>query len=102
MGRNLNAAEARELKRLQRICDEWNATNPVGSTVMVKLDGEDEPVETTTQTKASVLSGHTPVIWLNGVSGCYKLTHVRAASTEAEKTAAADELREACAPKRWM
>lgn len=29
-----------------------------------------------TSTKASVLGGHTAVVWLEGVSGCVALTHI--------------------------
>lgn len=79
-------------KRMQKECDRWNAANPIGASVMVKLDGHDEPIATTTRSGAQVLSGHSAVIWLEGVSGCYLLTHVRAAATPEQQAIAAADL----------
>ena len=87
-------------QEMQRTCDEWNSEHPVGTPVMVKLDGQDTPVETVTRSKAQILSGHSVVIWLEGVSGCYLLTHVRAAPTPEEKEDAADDLVRTLAPYR--
>lgn len=64
------------LKKLQAECDAFNAKCPVGGTVLVKLDGKDEPFATTTCSEAQILSGHSAVIWMNGVSGCYLLNRV--------------------------
>ncbi|MDP1611680.1 MAG: hypothetical protein Q8M11_11530, partial [Sulfuritalea sp.] len=41
-----------------------------------KLDGVDEPFRTKTRSDAQVLSGHSAVIWLENVSGCYLLDRV--------------------------
>ncbi|WP_249936288.1 hypothetical protein [Janthinobacterium lividum] len=49
----------------------------VGAAVSVELDGGDVR-ETVTVSEAQVLSGHTAVIWLDGISGCYALERVTA------------------------
>lgn len=57
--------------------ERWNATHPVGTPVVLRLDnGKD--FATKTRSRAEILSGHTPVIWLEGVRGCYILERVRA------------------------
>ncbi len=60
-------------KKMQAECDAFNAKNPIGSDVFVKLDGVDEPFRTRTRSDAQILSGHSAVIWLESVSGCYLL-----------------------------
>lgn len=52
--------------------DEWNAKYPIGTAVIVTKDNGVQ-VHTKTRSEASVLSGHTAVIWLEGLSGCYAL-----------------------------
>lgn len=65
-----------KLAKLQKQCDAWNAANPVGcNVVLTKDNGEQFP--TKTRTDAHVLSGHSAVIWLNGVRGCYALDRVK-------------------------
>jgi hypothetical protein len=64
------------VKKLQAQCDAFNAICPVGGKVRVQLDGKDEPFETVTISEAQILSGHTPVVWMKGVSGCYLLDRV--------------------------
>lgn len=61
--------------QLQASCDKFNASHQVGAAVRVELDGG-EIRETITDSEAQVLSGHTAVIWLKGVSGCYLLDRV--------------------------
>ncbi|MCX7071185.1 MAG: hypothetical protein NTW01_09355 [Gammaproteobacteria bacterium] len=56
--------------------DSWNAEHPVGTPVYVRLDNGTE-METTTRSKAQVLSGHSAVIWLEGITGCYLLDRCR-------------------------
>ena len=63
--------------KLQATCDAFNAKYPVGTRVMLKKDFEPTPVETRTRSEAQVLSGHTSVIWLEGVTGCYALDCVK-------------------------
>lgn len=67
--------------KLQAQCDAFNAAHPVGTRVMLKKDFAPEPVETTTRSVAQVLSGHSAVIWLDGVSGCYALDCVKPIAT---------------------
>lgn len=59
----------------QQKCDEFNAGCPVGSTVYVKRDSG-EVIKTKTTSAAYMLSGHTPVIQLEAISGCYALERV--------------------------
>lgn len=55
----------------------WNDKYPVGQQVEVRKDlGEIE--QTRTRSEAWVLSGHTAVIMLEGISGAYLLNRVRA------------------------
>lgn len=60
---------------LQAACDKFNAAHQVGAAVKVQLDGG-EIRETVTTSEAQVLSGHSAVIWLKGISGCYLLDRV--------------------------
>lgn len=64
--------------KMQAGCDAFNALYPVGTEVTVKLDGRDEPFKTKTRSSAQILSGHSAVIWLENVSGCYLLDRVSA------------------------
>lgn len=61
----------------QTAVDAFNAKYPVGTKVFVKRDNGEGQV-TTTRSKADVLSGHSAVIWLDGISGCYLLDRVSA------------------------
>jgi len=63
--------------QLQAACDKFNAANAVGAAVTVQLDSG-EIRETITASEAQVLSGHSAVIWLKGISGCYLLDRVTA------------------------
>jgi hypothetical protein len=64
-------------KQLQAACDRFNSEIKVGQDVIVELDGGAEKATRTTS-EAQVLSGHTAVVWLDGVSGCYIIERVRA------------------------
>lgn len=62
----------------QHAVDVWNKCNPtVGTPVKVRKD-DGQIVATRTRSHAEVLSGHTAVIWLEGISGCYALDRVTA------------------------
>jgi hypothetical protein len=61
--------------KLQAQCDAWNAANPVGVPVALEKDNGETQL-TVTRSAAQVLSGHSAVIWLDGVSGCYLLDRV--------------------------
>ncbi len=72
----------RSAKALQRQCDDFNSRYPVGQRVAVKRDSG-ETMITSTRSKAEVLSGHTAVIWLDGIRGCYMLDRVSAVTDRA-------------------
>lgn len=63
--------------QLQAVCDKFNASHQIGAAVSVKLDGG-EVRETVTNSEAQVMGGHTAVIWLDGIRGCYDLERVTA------------------------
>lgn len=63
------------MQDLTRDCARWNAENPVGTPVNVQMDNG-EVRQTITRTGAQILSGHTAVIWLEGISGAYLLSRV--------------------------
>jgi hypothetical protein len=62
-------------EKLQAQCEAFNAKYPVGHPVTVRRDNG-EGLSTVTRSKAEVLSGHSAVIWLEGISGCYLLDRV--------------------------
>lgn len=64
------------IKAMQAACDKFNALCPVGGKVRVKLDNVDEPLETTTRSEAQILSGHSCIVWMDNVRGCYLLDRV--------------------------
>lgn len=67
----------RTAKNLQKSVDAFNAKYPVGTEVAVKRDSGESQI-TKTRSRAEVLSGHSAVIWLEGISGCYLLDRVSA------------------------
>lgn len=64
-------------EELYKTVNAWNKQFPIGTPVNVRRD-DGRITETTTRSPASVLSGHTAVIWLDGISGCYDLSRVTA------------------------
>lgn len=60
---------------VQKAVDDWNNAYPVGTPVRLTRDNGNVVI-TRTRSEAEVLSGHTAVIWLEGVSGCYCLDKV--------------------------
>lgn len=69
--------QAQATAKLQAACDKFNAAHQVGAAVSVELDSG-AIRETFTTSEAQVLSGHSAVIWLDGISGCYDLERVTA------------------------
>ena len=67
--------QAQATAKLQAACDKFNAAHQVGAAVSVELDSG-EMRKTITVSEAQVLSGHTAVIWLDGIRGCYDLERV--------------------------
>jgi len=60
---------------MQGKVEAFNERNPIGTEVtMVKDLGQ--KIKTRVRYPAEVLSGHTPVVWLEGVTGCYLLSRV--------------------------
>ena len=58
----------------------FNEDVPVGTAVYCRK-GDGSIVETRTRSRAELLSGHTAVVWLDGVSGCYMLDRVTVRET---------------------
>lgn len=54
----------------------WNKKYPEGTEVIVKKDNGAE-IKTKTRSEAWLLGGHTAVILLEGISGCYALERIR-------------------------
>lgn len=74
-----NANRKKALEKMQKQCSDFNSRAPVGTAVKVKMDSG-EIRETVTTSAAEILSGHSAVIWLRGISGCYLLDRVSIAS----------------------
>ncbi len=55
----------------------FNGAHPVGTAVRVYPGSRTgRHVDTRTRSQASVLSGHTAVVWVEELSGCQALNHV--------------------------
>ena len=65
------------LKEQQLQVENWNLKHAVGTEVTIKMDSG-EIRTTKTRSEASMLSGHTAVISVEGISGCYLLSRVTA------------------------
>ena len=65
-------------KEQLRAVHAWNKTHAEGTKVIVTLDSGDKK-ETNTTSEAWLLGGHSAVVMLDGVSGCYSLNKVKAA-----------------------
>lgn len=52
----------------------WNRKYVPGQKVKIAENGVEKI--TTTRSNAELLGGHTPAIWLTGLSGCYALDKV--------------------------
>ena len=68
-------SEGRNPRAEQRQVEFWNQTFAVGQEVEVALDNGSVKLTHTTS-KAELLGGHSAVIWLHGVAGCYSLYRV--------------------------
>ncbi len=66
------------MSELQKQCDNFNARTPVGSMVRVwtAVRGEGPGKVGLVRYRAYVLSGHTPVVFVEGIRGCVALSHV--------------------------
>lgn len=63
-------------KNPQAEVDRWNQEHRSGIRVQVLLDNGAK-FQTTTRSDAFVLSGHSAVIMVEGISGCYRLDRVK-------------------------
>ena len=71
------------LKSLRTTVDEWNEEYPVGTRVRyTSVKGVTKPINTKTRSEAQLLSGHTPVVWVEGIAGCVCLSHVDVIDTD--------------------
>lgn len=61
----------------ERQCAKWNAKHPAGADVVLTTDAG-QKIETKTRSAASVLGGHSAVVWLDGFAGCWSLSSVKA------------------------
>lgn len=65
------------LKQRQKAVDLFNATHAPGTAFWAYRGARGEnPIACTLRAPAELLGGHTPVAWLDGVSGCIALTHL--------------------------
>lgn len=69
-------------KYAQRQVDNWNKHYPVGQAVTVRRDNG-ATITTKTRSPAELLSGHSAVVWLDGISGCYLLNRVAPVTEDA-------------------
>ncbi|MEU0102434.1 hypothetical protein [Streptomyces sp. NPDC006267] len=73
-----------DTEHLAVVAARWNSLYPVGTPVTAypgcrpEDDPKDERLVTRTRSAASVLGGHTAVVWVEGHGACIKLTHVDA------------------------
>lgn len=76
----------------QRVVTDFNARYTIGDAFWAYkgLRGEN-PIACTLRAPAELLSGHTPVAWLNGVSGCIALTHLEPRQQEQTPDNAGDD-----------
>ncbi|MGW9584678.1 hypothetical protein ACWIGB_05335 [Streptomyces albidoflavus] len=94
-------------KNLAAVADAWNAAHPVGTPVVAfpgfrpEDDRNCERLVTRTRTAAWVLSGHTPVVMVEGHGACISLTHVDPAPAT-DLTALADALDASAARMRRL
>lgn len=61
----------------KQMVEDWNSKYRVGQKVVVRKDAGSTD-ETVTTSPAILLGGHTPVIHLEGICGCYALDRVTA------------------------
>lgn len=66
-----------KLADLVSVCEQFNADHPVG-TLVTYWTGmrEGQGKASRTRSEASVLGGHTAVVWVEGHSACIALSHV--------------------------
>ena len=76
-------------RRIQEQCQmvrNFNQCCPTGQKVKITNDDK-STFEAKTRTPAQLLSGHTAVVWLEDVAGCYALTRIETIPNEAPSRA---------------
>ena len=83
MAGRIHSTRARQVgvKSATAAVEAWNGRNPVGTPVVLTRDNG-ERIQTVTTSEAYVLSGHTAVVHLARVSGCYLLSRVTPATAD--------------------
>jgi hypothetical protein len=76
LGASIKRMKRSSIKEQQQACEIWNLKHPIGCDVTVEMDSG-EIRATRTRSMAQMLSGHTAVIFLEGIAGCYLLSRVR-------------------------
>jgi hypothetical protein len=71
-------------EEMQRICERWNAANPVGTPVKLEKDSG-ALVDTKTRSEAYVCESGYPVCFFEGVSGYYLLARATPTSASEHK-----------------
>ena len=68
---------ARSTVSPEKLAAKWNQTFPIGTRVRY-WTGAREGIgkESVTRSEASVLGGHSAVVWIEGCVGCMALSHV--------------------------
>lgn len=71
-------------KQMQAQVKRFNAALPPGSRVVAwkGVMGDGPGIEGEVRAPAYILSGHTPVVHITGISGCIALSHVIAAQAD--------------------
>lgn len=60
----------------QKAVDAFNSRFKIGDEIVYhEVIGDGKPQRLRTRTEAQVLSGHSPVVWLEGKCGCVHVTH---------------------------
>jgi hypothetical protein len=67
--------KARALKE----CADWNHAHPIGTPVELTTDSKGVIHTKTTAAAQLIPSSNLPVIWVEGISGCYLLSRVKPA-----------------------
>jgi hypothetical protein len=80
---DLPTVDELHMESAEAAVDAWNATHPVGTIVRYwKGLREGEGRLGRTRSEATLLGGHTPVVWVDTTSGAIGLTHVEPVAEE--------------------
>lgn len=68
-----------------KVINDWNTKHTIGTPVHVTKDNGDI-LATVTTSEAMLLGGYVPVVWVEGIRGCYLLNRVQPKRTEDKPT----------------